>query len=200
MSSRLTCIYQNVRGLNTKLKNIYLTSTDCDFDVIILTETWLKPTICDSEIFCDNYQVFRNDRLNKIGGGVLIAVNNSISCERITMTVHPDAEFLCVHLRYCGRHVILTCSYIPPNSPVDTYMKHVELIAHVTCDRSFAFELISFGDFNLPHISWIPGENIIDYVPVSNSSQNPQLDIFGIKCMIFAFIRLIIFVTKKINC
>ena len=37
-------------------------------DVIVGTESWLKPTIPSSEIFSSCFEVFRRDRLDSYGG------------------------------------------------------------------------------------------------------------------------------------
>ena len=55
------------------------------YDVIVLTETWLKEDLLTSQIFDSNlYNVFRKDRCTKTtglkrGGGVLIAIRSNIS-------------------------------------------------------------------------------------------------------------------------
>lgn len=70
----LRIYYQNVRGLRTKLNEVYLEILNNDFDVIILTETWLNDSISDAEIFDSRYNVFRRDRNStynhKSDGGV----------------------------------------------------------------------------------------------------------------------------------
>ena len=46
-------------------------------DIVIATETWLDPTITNNQVFPPNYTVWRKDRENAKGGGVLIAVENT---------------------------------------------------------------------------------------------------------------------------
>ncbi|KAH8284282.1 hypothetical protein KR054_006242, partial [Drosophila jambulina] len=70
--------------MRTKTDAVYLASSQCDYDVIILVETWLNMDFFDSEFFDLNlYQVFRKDRdATKTqcsrGGGVLIAVRRNL--------------------------------------------------------------------------------------------------------------------------
>ena len=45
-------------------------------DVIVFTETWLKPNVLDSEIFCSSFTIYRRDR-RSFAGGLLIAIQNS---------------------------------------------------------------------------------------------------------------------------
>ena len=171
-------LYQNVRGLNTKLKNTYLKSFESDLKILVFTETWLKPDIRDTEILSDQYQLFRNDRLNKVGGGVLIAVHNSISSERVMLTDSQDVEFVCAKLSYINQTIYITCSYIPPNSDSNIYLKHSELIKNISHIHSPNSELICLGDFNLPNTSWILDDDTAHYVPVSSTVRSNDMENF----------------------
>ena len=62
-------LYQNVRGLNSKLRQTYLKSFGSDFKVFIFTETWFKPEIYDTGIFSDRFEVCRNYSVNRTGYG-----------------------------------------------------------------------------------------------------------------------------------
>ena len=53
------------------------------YDVLIFTESWLKPDISDTTVQSENLsQPFRNGRCNRLGGGVLANVRESITCKR----------------------------------------------------------------------------------------------------------------------
>ena len=82
----LSIFYQNARGLNTKTNLLYHSISVCDFDIIGISETWLKEDVSSSELFPSNFVVFRKDRdfeiLNKSrGGGVLLGVKQYLLCE-----------------------------------------------------------------------------------------------------------------------
>ncbi|CAC5409269.1 unnamed protein product [Mytilus coruscus] len=65
---------QSIRNKQHQVENI-IDSTKPD--VIIATETWLDQSITNSQIFPQEYNIYRKDRKgNKTGGGVLIAINN----------------------------------------------------------------------------------------------------------------------------
>ena len=156
----LSILYQNVRGLRSKLPIVYSSSVDCDFNVIVFTESWLSSDINDSEILCSDYQVFRNDRYSGIegtrkkGGGVLIAVHNSISSDNFQVSIPVSIEIICVRLIFKNCLVYVTCSYIPPNSPMEIYSQHAELIGNVASNLGPNDSLVVLGDFNLPTITW----------------------------------------------
>lgn len=59
---KLKIYYQNVRGLRTKTDEFFSSSIKCDFDLVILTESWLNEHVFNGELFDDRYAVYRNDR------------------------------------------------------------------------------------------------------------------------------------------
>ena len=77
-----------------------------DFDVISLCETWLNPTVLDGEIL-PGYNIFRRDR-DGLGGGVLIAVKNTIHASRRTDLERLGIELVVVELK--NGHTSLYCS------------------------------------------------------------------------------------------
>jgi len=143
-----------VRGLNSKLSSVFIKSADLEFDLIALTETWLQYTVLDTEIFCQDYNVHRKDRTDRRGGGVLLAVKSSLHFEPIVDALFDDIEFICIKVSLPGKLLFLTCSYVPPNSDVNTYVLHSRAIKSVAQKLNCSDLLLICGDFNLPHISW----------------------------------------------
>ncbi|KAH8323666.1 hypothetical protein KR067_002683, partial [Drosophila pandora] len=80
----LKVFFQNIFGMRTKSRMVLLNSSVCDFDVIVLVETWLNSIFSSSEFFEPKlFQVFRKDRDSssthcKRGGGVIIAIRRSM--------------------------------------------------------------------------------------------------------------------------
>ena len=71
--------YQNVRGLRTKVDDLFLAANDCNYDIIMLTETGLDGCIDSLQLFGSGFNVYRCDRSSiksqkSSFGGVLIAV------------------------------------------------------------------------------------------------------------------------------
>jgi len=143
-----------VRGLNSKLSSIFIKSADLEFDIIALTETWLRDTVLDSEVFCQEYHVHRKDRTDRRGGGVLLAIKSSLHFEPICDALFDDIEFVCVKVFLPGKILFLTCSYVPPNCDSNTYVLHSRAIRNVADRLNCSDLLLVCGDFSLPHISW----------------------------------------------
>ena len=96
----LRVCYQNIRGLNSKILDLYLNSFSFDFDVIVFTETWLRAHISDSELFCNDFVIFRCDHRERIGGGVLIATKTRLNAELVHFDIPANIEFLCIKLNF----------------------------------------------------------------------------------------------------
>ncbi|CAG5018128.1 unnamed protein product [Parnassius apollo] len=143
----------------TKLPDVFLEVSANNFDLIVLTETWLNDSIFDSEIFDSRYQVFRRDRSsntfneNNDGGGVAIAVKKSISAYR-NHNFESRCEDLWVTLEL-GNYRICVCSVYLRSPLNQTHLKHfTENAGNVinnTCN-----DILIFGDFNLRDIVWTP--------------------------------------------
>ena len=78
-----------------------LQTTAIDIDILAVTETWLKPENLDSEIHPGNdFIIYRQGRINRIGGGVLLAVRENIlslrrkDLESNEMLVSNGAKFV----------------------------------------------------------------------------------------------------------
>lgn len=79
-------LYQNVRGLRTKIDELRLGIESSDAKVICLTETWLNSNFDDGEFLNSNFISHRRDRSIssvKRGGGCMIIHSKSIKSMRM---------------------------------------------------------------------------------------------------------------------
>lgn len=67
-------------------------------DVVVICETWFKPAMSDSLFFISKYNMFRKDRIGRVGGGIAIYVSCSYPCRCITLPdcCNANFEILCV--------------------------------------------------------------------------------------------------------
>ena len=142
-----------MRGLRTKLQNLFIDSFNINNQIIVFTETWLNSTFLNTEILCNKYNVFRRDR-KTYGGGVLIAIASNLYSEPFVLDCMPDIEFLAVIIKLRHKRIIVTCSYIPPSSPDYVYIQHAETIKSVAQTLNVNDSFIVTGDFNMPSICW----------------------------------------------
>ncbi|XP_039292602.1 uncharacterized protein LOC120353350 [Nilaparvata lugens] len=147
----LSIYYQNVRGLRTKTHSFLTSLLASDYDVIVITETWLCNGIMDSELFTDSYIIYRRDRPQGMGGGVLIAVNRRVRSNLCPCLTLDPYESLGVNINFEGVSHTVIAVYIPCSSSFqyfDTYLSHLE-----SCYAAIGDKLIFLGDFNLPEIT-----------------------------------------------
>ena len=75
--------------MRTKAQSIYSSLLCCDYDIVIMTETWLNADFNSQEYFPSYYSVYRRDRescnANQVGGGVLIAVKNDLESHQVNI-------------------------------------------------------------------------------------------------------------------
>ena len=136
----LSIMYQNVRGLipvsdvNNKHPNLNYTKLNelqsyihtSSPDILILNETWLKPSIHDNEILSpDLYKIFRRDRshishppdptnssrFRSGGGGVLIAVKTDLEVVSKEINLKCRAEVIATEITFSNntKICIATC-------------------------------------------------------------------------------------------
>ena len=76
--NKLKIAIVNFRGIRSKIPLLHSFIETEKPDVLIGTESWLNESIQTSEIFPENFCILRRDRPNKGGGGVFIAVSDSL--------------------------------------------------------------------------------------------------------------------------
>lgn len=85
-------------------------------DLFAITETWLNPSITDTELlqlFPDS-NIFRRHRTNKRGGGVLIGSLKDLQCSEIKTS--SSLETICVLCNTSYPPTIIGVCYRPPGS------------------------------------------------------------------------------------
>ena len=114
-----------------------------------MTKTWLNSNYTDNELQLRNYTVFRLDRnVNtssfRMGGGVLFAVRDGISCTSIH-TISNHIEQLSIKLN--DYNIILEGIYLPPRSDREMYVGHALDIVKVCSDNPNCKTIVT-GDYN----------------------------------------------------
>lgn len=145
----LTINFQNICNKREVFENLINSS---DPDIIIGTETWLKPNILNSELPKSHHIVARKDR--KDGhGGVIIATKVTLLCNEIEINDH-DTELVAVKVCCIGNQsLIVTSAYRPTNEDADYAVNMCNAFTDMVRSNKNATIWIS-GDTNLPDINW----------------------------------------------
>ncbi|KAG8226877.1 hypothetical protein J437_LFUL006587 [Ladona fulva] len=128
-----------------------------DLDVIILTETDLKPSINNAELCLFNYNIYRKDRdintSQKLSGGcVLIAVNKKLSSSSLSCH-YSNVEQVYVSIQRRDVRLLVGAVYLPPKSCHDLFESHCSANESLFTNSRFSDILIA-GDFNPPGTQW----------------------------------------------
>jgi hypothetical protein len=155
LDHNMRCLYFNARSLVNKTTEFQAIVTD--FDIVAITETWLNTEIRNSELLPgQNFTIHRNDRSDRIGGGVLLAVRNNIFNLRRKDLESDITEMLACEIRpKSKKKMLVLVFYRPPNTNLD-YIKPFKKALTLASKAKFD-SLIVCGDFNLPHIDWSTG-------------------------------------------
>ena len=148
-----TINWQSVRNLHRFQDLLYAETSD----VICVNETWLNQNISNSEILHTGFTIFRRDRSDRGGGGVLIAIKTASF--KAVKQFKPESEaelqqleiFLAKITTLTGQRILFCFCYRPPNED-SSWMDVFDNFLHEVCDQ-FDNMVIS-GDFNLPEIPW----------------------------------------------
>lgn len=100
----LLIFYQNVRGLRTKLKQLRTGIHLDGYNIFAFSESNLTSSHFTSELGFDHFTVYRCDRNSnsskkKSGGGVLLAISNSILSNQIVGSI-KQIELLFVRISW----------------------------------------------------------------------------------------------------
>ena len=125
-----------------------------DVAIISICESWLKPHITDAQIYIDNYQIIRQDRVKRDCGGVLLYVHNSLP---VTSSHYFDDDICEAVICYVNSiKTIFISVYRPPDTPIHSTEKLLQFmkyhIKNISSDNHLDVHVM--GDFNLPEMPW----------------------------------------------
>ena len=149
----LKTLISNFQSIKNKIPDLELLIKTEEPDIIAGSETWLNPNIYNSEIFNNNYNIFRKDRPDNYGG-VLLAIKSNIIAEEITTQSNFNIESVfCKIVTPNSTPLIVGSIYRPPNTNLE-YMKNLcSQLNFIYKNHKNSANWI-MGDFNLPDINW----------------------------------------------
>lgn len=168
----LRIIYHNCGGIRGKIKNLYVDAKSCDFDIIIITETWLNDSYTNEEILDNDWTIYRNDRDYKAtglsrGGGVLVAVRNSFSNVGISTIPSKFFEHTFIKITINSKSTYIGAVYIPPNSLESTYNEFYASFHTIHGNLLENDNIFIFGDFNRPNLAFVADESDNRLLPMN---------------------------------
>ena len=145
----------NFQSIRNKVTDFSAFCTVASPDIILGSESWLDGNSATAEIFPTNLQVIRKDRRNAKGGGVFIAVDQTIPVvERPDLTEGNSELAWCQLLLNDGSSIYIGSYYTPPTDSKDLDNLNVSL-NKIQQETKSPYILLG-GDFNIPNMSWSP--------------------------------------------
>ena len=129
----LTVLHLNVRGLASKLGDVSRLLTSCtntgELDIACLSETWLSA--CSPNVDIPGYNLVRDDRKNRKGGGVSIYINNRLKFNVLEELTIEEAECCGVEILIGTQRIAVMSLYRPPNRLVPGFTKSLKKLLDV---------------------------------------------------------------------
>lgn len=119
-----------------------------DVDIFACSESWLGEKHDDNIVSISGFRVFREDRKERIGGGVAVWVKDSIAVNRHICSHPPELECLTLHFSSFGFWLVTL--YIPPEISLRKTFVNSFIIDHVDSIQNVMpnAEIIVCGDLN----------------------------------------------------
>lgn len=178
----LEIVYQNVRGLRTKINDFNLSLLNCNADIVCVTESWLNSDFLDAELSSGAYQIIRRDRNyalgnTTMGGGCLVAYKNGLSVERLPEyeTNLDIIEDLWLRIKLTDSSLYICLTYITPKAPLGNYMEHFNKIKDCILSHDDSSHFLIIGDYNLRNILWNISSTVNSPMILANSPPSEEL-------------------------
>lgn len=152
-TKNLKCLLINCDGICNKLPHLEVMIESHKPDVIIGTESHLKPDIMTAEITPRGFTTFRKDRIHARKGGVFIMIKDDLVATECNL-VEGEAEVLYIELNIQGfKRLVIGSFYRPPKSDPTNLQELERSLANMYA-RFKETVVILGGDFNLADIDW----------------------------------------------
>lgn len=118
-----------------------------DYDIFLISESWLGNQINDDTVEIGGYNLVREDRRAVRWGGVCIYIKTSLKFEKIEVSINNSLEQLWIKVTMSKKRYCVGVIYHPPNTNLLDFLDTLEdTISNImpSCD-----DLICMGDINI---------------------------------------------------
>ena len=155
MGKGLRIVHLNIRSLLKNFDELFVLFDD--YDIILLSETWLNNTVDSKLINRHGFTLYRQDRDNKIkkkGGGLAIYVKDEIALYVSNISqvcdVTRNLEQMWVRVEEPGhRYYVIGVMYRPPMGSIKSFMEEVKNSMNIVFNENKMKEHVIMGDFNI---------------------------------------------------
>ena len=140
----ITIAHLNIRSLLRNFNEVRLLLQNTNIDLLALTETHLHKEIPCSDIATEGYEIKRNDRKDRNGGGCAMYHKSSIEAVEIEKYKTEDIEALWIQVEVSSQKMLFGTVYRPPQQE-SFYNKFETVLEQIWQERRNIFIT---GDLN----------------------------------------------------
>ena len=156
MIDNMICYLTNAQSFLNKYDELISTVIDIIHPHIIgITESWCDQEINEGEIYIAGYTVYRQDRMDARGGGVLLYISDtfkSTACVSLNSHQFEDSIWCTITLDKKMKLLVGVCYRSTASSEYNN-RSLLDLISKSVETQNITHTLI-MGDFNYPSIQW----------------------------------------------
>ena len=146
-------LYRNARNNKVPVIAEIMREKDCIYAVI--TESHLSEEIKDAEIHIAGYTPFRQDRQNRIQGGVIMYIKDDLAKNSEVIYKHCNRVVECMAMHIKQINCVIIGIYRPPDCKLESYKYVLDDLEKVLKEIPGPTPDIHFmGDFNFPFLMW----------------------------------------------
>ena len=148
--AELKCVCLNAMSIINKKNELYIMVDEIKTHIIGITESWENDDITDAELGLEGYVMFREDRMGRRGGGVLLYIKETIPAYEVQLQEEADCNEA-IWCKLVTGHTTVTIGvvYRCPNITKQNNERIHNAISEVSNG-----DCIIMGDFNHGNIKW----------------------------------------------
>lgn len=146
-SNNFNVVHINAQSIPAHYSDLSSTFLSNDIDAILVSESFLKPSLSSLQFSLPGFILIRNDRTGKGGGGVAIYLRSNIPYTILASSpnaYHEAAEYLLLEISLNHSKILLMVLY-SPSLHID-YFTTLDNLLHHYCP--FYRDILLLGDFN----------------------------------------------------
>ena len=145
--------HQNIRSLANRPHYLQLKIelSNLQYDVYGVSKTWLHSKIDSKNVSIDGYQIYRRDRVSKVGGGVAAYVSKKYKVKVIKELCQPvgGIEQLWLQIKQTGKmKIMIGVVYVPPQI-ARTKNCTESIYPMISTSLAMSKSVCMMGDFNI---------------------------------------------------
>ena len=110
-TNKLKTLFLNARSLRNKISELKAIVSTESYDLIAISETWIKQTDIDSEFNISGYDKIAKHRIHQRGGGIILYYKKFLELEHCYIETLKDLEVIVVRINNVKTKLLLSLIY-----------------------------------------------------------------------------------------